>query len=364
MGKVRVVVADDSALMRRELRRLIESEGDIEVVGSARNGEEAVRMAAELEPDVVTLDINMPVMDGLTALQHIMMASPRPVIMVSSLTQEGAITSYEAMELGAVDFIGKPGGTVSSDLDSSTQELLYKLRSASCANLSVAGAARRRKKQQAKAIVRASSTGAQAPQVQGFGIADKLVLIGQSTGGPNTIMEVLPSIPAGFGAPIVIVQHMPGSFTGSFAQRLGKNCAIPFKEVKSGDELLPGHGYLAPGDVHTILVRDPKEPKRVFLRTSKLPSDTLHKPSVDVTFESALECFNARSLVGVILTGMGSDGARAMARIKQAGGRTIAESEETAVVFGMPKEAIRLGGAEFILPAHEVGKKICELAEK
>jgi len=356
MAKIRVLIADDSALMRRELRRILESDPNIEVVATARDGQEAVEKTRKLDPDVVALDINMPVMDGLTALQYIMMESPRPVVMVSSLTQEGAIASYEALELGAVDFVGKPGGTISIDIGRAAEEIINKIKSAAGANMKRLGLART--KQQ-----RAEPSGRRQPLTSPGGKGGKIVVIGQSTGGPNTIMEVLPVLPENLGAPVIIIQHMPGSFTPSFAQRLDNNCALPIKEAERGDIIESNRGYLAPGDYHMLLAPRGMGKPEALVRLASEPSDALHKPSVDVTMMSALKFYGGPNIIAVLLTGMGADGADAMAAIRRAGGRTIAESEETCVVFGMPREAIARGGAEFVLPAYKIGEKIVELVQ-
>ncbi|AGW14951.1 protein-glutamate methylesterase/protein-glutamine glutaminase [Megalodesulfovibrio gigas] len=356
MRKVKVLIADDSALMRREIKKIMESSGEIEVIGVAKDGREAVDKAKELEPDVVALDINMPVMDGLTALQYIMMESPRPVVMISSLTREGALTTYEALELGAVDFVAKPGGTISKNMDQIAAEIIFKIRAAASVNIGRAG---RRKKAQPQA--RPRPTPARTPRVTTpASPANKIVVIGLSTGGPKSIMDVLPQLPADFGVPVIVIQHMPGSFTTSFAQRLNSNCAFPFKEAQRADIIEPNHGYLAPGDVHMTLAPRGAGKPGFMVRLSEQPAETLHKPSVDVTMESVLECYGG-NIIAVLMTGMGNDGARAMAAIRKAGGRTIAESEETAVVFGMPAEAIRLGGAEFVLPVQAIASKIISL---
>ena len=349
--KIKVLLADDSALMRRELKRIMESDPEIEVVAAVRNGQEAVEQTKALDPDVVALDINMPVMDGLTALQYIMMEAPRPVVMISSLTQEGALTTYEALELGAVDFVGKPSGTISKDIGILTEEIIYKIRSAAGANTSNI---RLRKSKPRTHVSRKIKPLAPSKASQ------KIVVIGQSTGGPNTIMDIIPFLPEDLGVPVIIVQHMPGSFTPSFAERLDKNCSFPFKEAKSGDVIEPNRGYLAPGDIHMTLAPRGLGKNGVLVRLTKTPKDTLHTPSVDVTMDSVLAHYGANT-IGVLLTGMGADGADAMAKIREAGGRTIAESEETAVVFGMPKEAIKRGGAEFVLPSYKIAEKIVEL---
>ncbi|MDQ7006048.1 MAG: chemotaxis response regulator protein-glutamate methylesterase [Acidobacteriota bacterium] len=353
MGKIRVLIADDSALMRRELTRILESDPQIEVLAAARNGQDAVEKTRKLDPDVVALDINMPVMDGLTALQNIMMDSPRPVVMISSLTQEGALTSYEALELGAVDFVGKPGGTISRDIRRSSDEIINKIKAAASANKK--RLSHHRVRRPATATKRATRTAAR-PSANG-----RIVVIGQSTGGPNTILDILPLLPADLGAPVVIIQHMPASFTPSFAERLDRHCAFPFKQAEAHDVVEDNHGYLAPGDSHMLLARRGGHRKGALVRLSPEPADTLHRPSVDVTMHSILQLYGGPNIVAVLLTGMGADGADAMAAIRKAGGRTIAESEETSIVFGMPREAIARGGAEFVLPSYEIAEKIVAL---
>jgi len=356
MSKISVLIADDSALMRREIKKILETDPQIEVVAVARDGQDAVEKTREFDPDVVALDINMPVMDGLTALQYIMMENPRPVVMVSSLTQEGALTSYEALELGAVDFVGKPGGTISRDIGKVGEDIIYKIKAAARANRKRLGRVRvkHNRAEPAKRIKQMTRPGKSN---------GKIVVIGQSTGGPNTILEILPFLPEDLGAPVIVIQHMPGSFTPSFAQRLNNNCALPFKEAERGDIIEPGHGYLAPGDTHLLLAPRGTNKPGALIRLSPKPEDTLHKPSVDVTMMSVLDLYGGPNIVAVLLTGMGADGADAMAAIRQAGGHTIAESEETCVVFGMPREAIARGGAEFVLPSYKIGEKIVELVQ-
>ncbi|MBF0315461.1 MAG: chemotaxis response regulator protein-glutamate methylesterase [Oligoflexia bacterium] len=361
MKRLKVLIVDDSALMRREIRKIFETDPDIEVVAASRNGEEALEHVARLDPDVITLDINMPDMDGLTALQHIMMQFPRPVIMLSSLTQEGSITTYEALELGAVDFVGKPGGTISKNIMEVSNDLIFKVKAAAEANLSKLGHSRKRRRMQAQTAP--LNKGPKLNRKMGKE-GDKIVVFGQSTGGPNTIFEIIPHLPADLGVPVIIVQHMPGSFTSGFAKRIDESCAFPFKEAADGDVLEPGCGYLAPGDVHTVLATRGLGQKGYLLRTTKYPEGTLHTPSVDVTMGSVLEAYGGPNIIAVLLTGMGADGANAMADIRRSGGRTIAESEETCVVFGMPKEAISRGGAEFVLPSYDIASKIVELVKK
>lgn len=354
-SKIRVLIADDSALMRREIKRIFESDDTIEVVAAARNGKEAVDMVKRFEPDVVTLDINMPEMDGLTALQYIMSEAPRPCIMLSSLTQEGALTTYEALELGAVDFIPKPDGTVSANLGQSLERMIETVKVAAGARLR---RQRGRTSPTRRPAVESSSTRLTAGAT---GEVPGIIVIGQSTGGPTTILEVLPLLPADLTLPVFIIQHMPGNFTPSFAKRLSDHCAFPFSQVTHGESLKSGHGYLAPGDIHCTLVRSSGLKNEFVFHLSPQPRDTVHTPSVDVSMSSALAAFGPR-MIGVILTGMGADGADTMARARAQGARTIAESEETAVVYGMPREAAHRGGAEFLLPSYEIAEKISELA--
>ena len=363
MKKITVLIADDSALMRREIKKILESAGDIEVVAAARDGREAVDKTKETDPDVVALDINMPVMDGLTALQYIMMESPRPVVMVSSLTQEGALTTYEALELGAVDFVAKPGGTISRNISQVGDDLIATIRAAAKANRSRLGLDRRRKKAAQTPTQRTATTVGRKSGPTGSRPGEKIVVIGLSTGGPKTIMDILPYLPEDLGVPVVIIQHMPGHFTPSFAQRLNDNCLLSIKEADHADVIESGRGYLAPGDKHMTLAPRGAGKPGYLIRLSDYPMDTLHKPSVDVTMFSILECYGGPNVIGVLMTGMGADGAKAMAAIRQAGGRTIAESEETAVVYGMPAEAARLGGAEFILPSYSVAEIIVKLVK-
>jgi two-component system chemotaxis response regulator CheB len=348
MRVVRVLVVDDSAFMRRQLTRILEADPELEVVGIARNGEEAVEKTKALEPDVVTLDINMPVMDGLTALTYIMMERPTPCLMVSSLTQEGALATFEALELGAVDFVPKPSGTISVDIDTQAEEIVQKVRAA----------ARARPRGGRRKIVSRSEREEieRRPTPRVTGSSTGVVAVGVSTGGPQTLLEILPFLPADLSAPVLIVQHMPPSFTGPLAKRLNDACAIQVKEAEQNEPLLPGWGYVAPGGYH-LTVAQSTLGRGPVARLSDRPRGYSFCPSADVLLESVARVCGPRS-VGVLLTGMGSDGADGMVRIRQAGGFTIAESEETAVVFGMPREAIERGGAQVVAPAPKIADHI------
>ena len=349
---IKVVIADDSAFMRKKIREILESDPDIRVVVAARDGREAVAYVKEYEPDVVTMDINMPVMDGITALQMIMAESPRPVLMLSSLTQEGALATFECMELGAFDYIGKPSGTISTDLERQTAEIIAKVKQAArCRPRKVLG--RRAFPPPAKPVPAAPRLNAAKDRP-----ASRVVAIGVSTGGPKTLLDIVPYLPVDLDAAVVVVQHMPEAFTGQFAKRLNDACQISFKEAEAGDILQVGHGYLARGGKHLAFVK--RVTGGVMARYSLQPSGSLHIPSVDVMMDSAIQAFGSE-VIGVLLTGMGDDGADAMVHVRRAGGQTIAEAESTCIVFGMPAQAIERGGADFVLPCQAIAEKIVSL---
>lgn len=352
-----MLIVDDSALMRKALKEIILTDPSLEVVGTARNGQDAIEKVHDLKPDVVTMDINMPVMDGLTSMQHILSDFPEmPVLMVSSLTEEGALTTFEALELGAFDYIAKPSGTISSNIHIVGKELIQKVK------MAYKNANKRNLRNRSQRLGRA--TVHKKPAIQekndfpaGNGLS-KVVVIGISTGGPGTLMEVLPMLPRDLPAALIIIQHMPPSFTSSFAKRLNAACNIPIKEAEAGDILQNGMGYLAPGG-YQMVVRGEKG----IIRLTSTPK-TPFMPCVDVTMESVLDTFGGRRVVGVLMTGMGDDGADAMVKIRKAGGITIAEDESTAVVFGMPREAIERGGAEIVAPSYRVADEIIKAVNR
>ena len=348
MDKKKVVVVDDSAFMRRHLKQMIESDPLLVVIDTAKNGEEAVAKTKQLKPDVITLDVNMPTMDGLTALTYIMLECPTPTIVVSSLTQEGALTTFEALELGAVDFVSKPSGTISLDIEDLTVEIVSKIKSALRAKLRMNRANRRTGQLRPKPV---------RPPQPILPIGPELVVaIGVSTGGPRTLSEILPDLPADLPATVLLVQHMPPPFTASFAQRLNGDCQMQVKEAKQGDPIVPGVVYVAKGGYQLTVNPNPIG-KGSLLRLGMGTSDQLFCPSVNVLFTSVAKLFGRRA-VGVLLTGMGDDGADGMVKIRNAGGITIAESEESAIIFGMPAEAIKRGGAEIVAPANRIAKEI------
>jgi len=356
---IKVLIVDDSALMRRQLAQLLEQEGGF-VLRFARNGREAVEENLAFQPDAITLDINMPEMDGLSALSHIMLARPVGVVMVSSLTAQGALATFEALALGAVDFVAKPGGTISLSIDAIRDQLLAKIRAAAQARVAAPAlktgglSARLRQERTARAA-------APRPATLARGAAEGLVLMGVSTGGPGTLESILPRLSADFPYPVVVAQHMPAAFTAPFAQRMNNLCALEVCEVNAPMEVRPGHVYIARGGADTAIT----------LRAGKLAvlakpesSEHLWHPSVELLGRSALQYCEASRLIGVMLTGMGHDGADAFTCIHQQGGRTIAESADTAVVFGMPKELIERGGASMVLPAHDIAAQLTSWAGK
>ena len=348
-GKIRVLVVDDSALMRQLIARELGSRPGIEVAGTARNGKEALEKTAALAPDVVTLDVEMPVMDGIEALRRIMREFPRPVIMFSSHTTEGARSTVEALSLGAVDFVTKPARR--EDFPRLVEELAAKVRAA--AAVSAAGAARAARASETRA---APPAGVLAPAARGTARA-RLVVIGCSTGGPSALQAVVPALPAGFPASVVVVQHIPVGFSGPLAEHLAKKSVLPVKHAENGDPLEPGRVLVAPAGLD-LTFSDGPSGARVSLSPGKAPLPPGgFRPSVDGVMTSAARTFGP-AVVGVLMTGMGRDGAAGMAEIKRAGGRTIAEAESTCVVFGMPRAAIEAGAADRVVPLYQIAAEI------
>ena len=352
----RVLVVDDSALMRRLMSGLLSEAGF--VVEIARNGVEGVAKVTEWHPDVVTLDVNMPEMDGLTALSLMMEARPTPVVMVSSLTERGAIATFEALALGAVDFIAKPGGTISLSIQSIADELIQKIRTAARSHVR---APHSRTRQRAPppatpAPVRAVQPPAAKARSSGLTSVNGVVLVGVSTGGPRTLEDILPLLPANFPWPVVVAQHMPPNFTDAFANRMDKLCELTVREVAATLPLEPGNVYIAKGGTDAVLA---ERLGRIVVQPKPETTGYPWHPSVDVLVQSAMALLRPQQLVGVLLTGMGHDGAEAMAALKTQGGRTIAEDESSAVVFGMPRELIERNGASLVLASTQVARQLC-----
>jgi len=347
--KIRVLIVDDSALMRKKIKEILEQDPEIEVVAAARDGEESIQKARDTSPDVITMDVNMPRMDGITALQHILYENICPVVMLSSLTQDGATTTFEALELGAFDFVAKPGGTISLTLESVTRELIAKVK------LAAKNGTMRKIRAHNNIIKQKQQLLSNPVKGKGyFAEATKAVAIGVSTGGPQTLSEIIPLLPPDLDAAVFLVQHLPANFTSSFANRLNQTAQMVFKEADAGDLVETGHGYVGKGGYHLLLRQVLGAPLRLRLATKP---EHLFMPSVDVMMEAVLEVFGKKT-VGVLLTGMGDDGAESMVKIKKAGGITIAESEESAIIYGMCGEAIARGGASIVAPAHRIAEEI------
>lgn len=355
MHPYQVLIVDDSAFMRKIITDLISGDPDFKVVGTAKNGKEAVEKASQLRPDVITMDVEMPEMNGLEALQRIMIACPTPVIMLSSLTFEGANETFRALELGAVDFVQKPSGSISLDLHKVREQLLDKLRIAVKARLAPLALSNQ---QPVRAPVQPQAQVKPQPQrrfpVPVSGAFEHLVAIGTSTGGPRALQLVLSHIPANFPAPILVVQHMPPKFTKSLADRLDSLCAIRVVEAEDGMLLEPATAYIAPGGYHMTLV----DSSGYKLKLHQDDPRGGHRPSVDVLFDSLVPYRSLKRHI-VLMTGMGSDGARGMKSLKDAGAiTTIAESEQTCVVYGMPRSAVELHAADKIVPNYEIADQL------
>lgn len=352
---ITVVVVDDSAFMRKALSSMLEKDPEIKVVATARDGQEGLEAVRKHNPDVVTLDIEMPKMDGLTALRHIMMEMPRPVLMVSSLTVEGAEATLKAMELGAVDFIPKQLSKVSLDIVKIEEDLQQKVKHVS--RRRVIAPRSPRLTRTAGATPSAGAAAHAAPRAlttrTGKPVRD-IVAIGVSTGGPPAVQKVLSHLPADFPATILIAQHMPAAFTGPFAKRLDGVCKITVKEAQTGDKIGPGLAYVAPGGKH---IRLDVRGGRMELVVTGEPADALYKPSANVLMESVGNSVGRKAL-GVILTGMGSDGSEGMKVLKQKGGRSIAQNDASCVVYGMPKAIVDAGLADEIIDIDDMAEAI------
>jgi two-component system chemotaxis response regulator CheB len=343
--------------MRKVIKRILVEAGGFDV-HTARNGLDALEQLPRVQPDVITLDVNMPEMDGLSCLSEIMKRDPRPVVMVSSLTEEGALVTLEALQLGAVDFVAKPGGTVSLNLDDVAGRLVATVRAAARARVRRAGGltARLRAQQHQAGEVRRAAPRRAAPVASGFRPADA-VLIGSSTGGPALLSQILSGLPGSLPTSVVIAQHIPASFTAPLAKRLDEASALIVSEVTRPMPLLPGHAYLGRGDADVVLAR---RPEGLVVRPAPAGAEYRWHPSVSRLVSSAQRLIDPTRLVCVQLTGMGDDGAAEMATVHAEGGRTIAESEDTAVVWGMPGELVRRGGATAVLPNHQIADQLID----
>ncbi|HEX4871058.1 MAG TPA: chemotaxis response regulator protein-glutamate methylesterase [Nevskiaceae bacterium] len=346
MSRIKVLVVDDSALMRRLLTEVLSSDPELEVVGVAPDPLVARDKIKQLNPDVLTLDVEMPRMDGLTFLENLMRLRPMPVVMVSSLTERGAETTLQALELGAVDFVTKPKIDLEAGLRLYAEELISKIK--------MACRARVHSRLALPAVERAARPRPPATR-RALRTTEKIIAIGASTGGTEAIKVVLEQMPPDAPA-IVITQHIPAMFSGPFAARMDRSSAMSVCEARDGQLIVPGHCYIAPGSLH---LRVERSGARYTCRLSDAPPENRHRPSVDVLFRSVVEHAGLNA-VGALLTGMGEDGARGLLALRQLGCHTVAQDEASSVVWGMPGAAVKLSAAERVLPLDRIATQLLE----
>lgn len=345
MNKIKVLVVDDSFFMRKMISDLLISSGVVEVIDTAKNGLEAVEKTAKLMPDVVTLDVEMPKLNGLEALQKIMANNPVPIIMLSSLTKSGTDTTIKALEYGAFDFVAKPSGSISFDIAKIKNELVDKVL------LAYNQRDRWLKQWNIKNVV--ENHPISKSKITYIKNSDWIVAIGTSTGGPKALQEVITKIPKDFPFPILIVQHMPPGFTKSLADRLNSLSEITVMEAKDNDLIKPGTAYIAPGNYHMVISR---KGEGNYINLNQMPPVSGHRPSVDVMFESLAD--SSLKKVFVIMTGMGSDGTKGLKIAKKDGDIAIAQDESTCVVYGMPKTAVQSGLVDITVPIYQIHNNI------
>jgi two-component system chemotaxis response regulator CheB len=360
MARIRLLIVDDSALVRQVLTRIFEDTPDIEVVGTANDPYAARDKIKQLNPDVLTLDVEMPRMDGVTFLGNLMRLRPMPVVMVSTLTEQGADVTLRALEYGAVDFVSKPKLDVAEGLEEYADDIIAKVRVAASSKVrALQGRAVERaplpdapSKHSADAVIKP------APARRHFRTTDRIIGIGASTGGTEAIKAVLAQLPLDIQAGIVISQHIPAAFSGPFARRVDSVTPLTVCEAADGQQILPGHVYIAPGDQHLLVQRDGA---RYVCRLSDGPPVNRHRPSVDVMLRSLAQNAGPNA-IGVMLTGMGDDGAAGMGELKQGGAPVLVQDEKTSVVWGMPGEVVKRGFADEVLPLGRIAQRLVELA--
>lgn len=348
---IRVLVVDDSALIRSLMREIIQQDPELQLIGLAPDAYAARDLIKQHNPDVITLDVEMPRMDGLTFLEKLMAARPTPVVMISSLTESGSEATFRAMELGAVDFVAKPKLGIREGMEAYAQDIRDKIRAASLARPRRRPAARR---ESPEAIA-----GLSALPRQPIVGTEKIIALGASTGGTEALKDVLRELPADCPG-IVITQHMPPGFTRTFAARLDRLSRLKVVESVGGERILPGHAFVAPGDRHLLVERSGAN---YVTRLSDAPPVQRHRPAVDPMFQSVAQCAG-RNVIAALLTGMGKDGALGLKAIHEAGGHTIAQNEASCVVYGMPREAVSLGAAEEVLPLDSIAPALVEQARR
>ncbi len=357
MRKIKVLIVDDSAVVRQTLTEIINSDPQLEVMGTASDPFYAAKKMAEEAPDVITLDIEMPRMDGLTFLKKLMSQHPLPVVIISSLTASGTLTGIKALEYGAVEIITKPQLDVKGFIEESRIKICEAVKGAAHAKVN-----RKNNFETVTAIEPKFSADAVIPKVVSKSMietTEMVISVGASTGGTEALREFLMELP--YDCPgIVVVQHMPEKFTKSFADRLNELCKISVKEAEDGDAVIRGRALIAPGNFHTLLKRSGA---RYYVEVKEGPLVNRHRPAVDVLFRSTAR-YAGKNAIGIIMTGMGDDGAKGLLEMKEAGALTIAQDEASCVVFGMPKEAIKLGAADNILPLNKIAQFMLSKSKK
>lgn len=350
--QIKVLVVDDSSLVRKIVTDILESDPQIKVVATANNGKSAIFKNREMNPDVITMDIEMPILDGLSALKYIIETNPKPVIMMSVLTQHGAEATFKALDYGAVDFIPKPSSILSLSVEEIGDLLISKVKQVARFKLNLNRKITSSDAMEPQSAATDRDVAAEVKEKS----TGKLVGIGTSTGGPSALLNVFRGFPDGFPAPVLVVQHMPEGFTKAFSERLDSSSKLKVKEAEDGDVIQPGRGYIAPGHSHMLVE---KKGEKSLIRLTRSEKISGHRPSIDVLFDSMAESYG-RDTIAAILTGMGRDGATGISRIKKKGGYTIAQSEETSVVYGMNRVAVQEGAIVDIVPLFDITKKIIE----
>lgn len=353
--QIKVLVVDDSAFMRKVISDIINSDPAMQVVATARDGMDAIKKVHQLHPDVVTMDVEMPHMDGLSALEKIMKSHPVPVVMISSLTQAGQEATIRCLSSGAIDFVPKPSGHISLDMNRVKDDIINKIRMAARAKSMIS--------KQAEKVYRS-----ELPKLSGWrrlnksasmNRINKMVLIGTSAGGPKALHQVLPYLPADLDAAVLIVQHMPAGFTRSLAERLNHLSAVKVKEAEHGELIQAGCAYIAPGDYH-LRVQNQSAAQGLLIELNQSPPRNGHRPSVDTMFESVADLPGLQT-VGVIMTGMGNDGTSGLKRLKEKGTKVLAEDQSTCIVYGMPRAAVEAGVVDRIAPLHSIADEIIKM---
>ncbi len=358
MSKIRLLIVDDSALIRQMLTQIFSSSNDIEVVGSAVDPIAAREKIKRLNPDVLTLDVEMPRMDGLTFLRNLMRLRPMPVVMISTLTEKGAAVTLEALEIGAVDFVAKPKVDVSNSLNAYAEDIISKVKMAARAKVIPYQEKSPKKKASISKNHSADTIIPANPVTKHFKTTDKIIALGSSTGGTEALKDVVAGLPRNTPA-IVVSQHLPVSFSVSFAKHVNEATEMTACIAQNGQQILPGNIYIAPGDQHLLVVRDGA---RYICQLNDGPPVNRHKPSVEVMFRSVAQNVG-KNAIGVMLTGMGADGSKTMLEMKEAGSVNIVQDEASSVVWGMPGEAFKLGAADHVAPLNKIAEKILALAK-